>query len=281
MTCTHDQRGREAENGNGGEEEKRTTKMRRKGKDGRHRGAGTGKSVGPPRRSSLLLIPTGVSFVSALPSFTHCIFPSSPFLVLFSKHAFVIVPSSLDVLPSRIKASPHGVFRSPSCHVIEEHSVFYATGYPENQHKIVDLYVYRITMLASPSTHHRFLPLSFVSSATSPSSSFVFPLSSSLTEVLFRLSVLSPCFCEYLWRSMDSICPTWLFCFGLKASTRSKRKRLTDQETNWSEWSKKIDYGGIGGQSWGRDLVSNEFSPLSILASAGPSGNYVGRSRVL
>lgn len=138
-----------------------------------------------------------------------------------------------------------------------------------------------IELRCSPSTHHRFLPLSFVSSATSPSSSFVFPLSSSLTEVLFRLSVLSPCFCEYLWRSMDSICPTWFFCFGLKASTRSKRKRLTDQETNWSEWSKKIDYGGIGGQSWGRDLVSNEFSPLSILASAGPSGNYVGRSRVL
>lgn len=172
--------------------------MRRKGKDGRHRGAGTGKSVGPPRRSSLLLIPTGVSFVSALPSFTHCIFPSSPFLVLFSKHAFVTVPSSLDVLPSRIKASPHGVFRSPSCHVIGEHSVFYATGYPENRRKIVDLYVYRITMLASPSTHHRFLPLSFVSSATSPSSSFIFPLSSSLTELLFRLSVLSPRFCECL-----------------------------------------------------------------------------------
>ena len=89
MTCRDDRWGRGAKNGNGGEEEKRTKRTTRSTRErklakmaaiGWHRaaGVGTGKSVGPPRRSSLLLIPTGVC-PSFLPSPSPRLLPHLPF----------------------------------------------------------------------------------------------------------------------------------------------------------------------------------------------------------
>lgn len=85
---------------------------------------GTGKSYdGPPRRPSLLLIPTGVSFAFLSPPPFSSLFetrasPQAPFTRIPSAHArppriYIYIYKTL--LPFRDRPD------SPSCHVIDQH----------------------------------------------------------------------------------------------------------------------------------------------------------------
>lgn len=196
LTCTHDRPWRGAKNGNRGEE-KRTRRARRCG--GQGGGArwppieqgGTGKSYGPPRRPSLLLIPTGVSFVPFPPLFLL------PLSLLFSKRAPRHRPPSR---ASPVRTRVHRVYKTlsspfrdrpdstimPRDRPASDRASCFATrlDYPENRRKITHLYVYRITMLHRLATT-TFLPLSPRSSFFFlPSTTFLFLASFSLLFLL-------------------------------------------------------------------------------------------------
>lgn len=268
LTCTHDRPWRGAKNGNRGEE-KRTRRARRCG--GQGGGArwppieqgGTGKSYGPPRRPSLLLIPTGVSFVPFPPLFLL------PLSLLFSKRAPRHRPPSR---ASPVRTRVHRVYKTlsspfrdrpdstimPRDRPASDRASCFATrlDYPENRRKITHLYVYRITMLHRLATT-TFLPLSPRSSFFSfpPQPSFSSPPSLSFSSFLPRMSIA--------FHAAYDASSTWFFRFGQRG------RRLTDRNR-----SKKIDYDESGGEKREKE-TENSLSIYPLSLSLSKLRNYV------